>query len=99
MTSFIWKAKRPPPLSSGGGEVASSVASALLARHASSMRLGLRWWRQEAGPTRVEVEGRPRRLPFLCFDWLGGAVKPPLRPFIREGDDEGPHSFLLQGLG
>src|SRR3954464_1164021 len=36
-------------------------------------RRGSRWW---VGP---------RRLPFLCFDWLRGAAEPPLRPFIRSG--------------
>src|SRR3954468_24355896 len=36
-------------------------------------RRGSKWW---AGP---------RQLPFLRFDWLRGAVEPPLRPFIRSG--------------
>src|SRR3954470_22243335 len=75
----------PVPTITRWGEVASSVASALLACHASSMHLGLRWWRRKTGPTRVDVEGRPRRLPFLYFDWLGGAAEPPLCPFIRSG--------------
>src|SRR3954469_73108 len=72
---------RPLPTITGWGEVASSVASALRARHVVFMHLGSRRWRQGAGPTRVEVVGRPQSpaLPPLRLVERGGrAPTPPL---------------------
>src|SRR3954465_5326992 len=73
--------RRPLPTITGWGEVASSVASALCARHVVFMHLGSRRWRQGAGPTRVEVVGRPQSpaLPPLRLVERGGrAPTPPL---------------------
>src|SRR3954462_8514044 len=72
---------RPLPTIMGWGEVPSSVASALRARHVVFMHLGARRWRQGAGPTRAEVVGWSRSTalpPLLLVERGGRAPTPPL---------------------
>src|SRR3954462_2738160 len=76
--------RRPFPIITGWGEVAPPVALVLRTHHVVFMHSGTRRRRQGAGPTRVDVVGRPQSpvLPPLRLEERGGRVPTP--PLYKE---------------